>query len=254
MYVKLFSSLYQGTLRGRSDEILVFTNLLAHADSYGVVDKHWKAISEETGISRERVEAAILNLEAIDPDSRSPEAEGRRIIRMDEHRAWGWKIVNYGKYRAIRNEDDRREQNRLAQERFRNRHSNISKPRKPPSSQAEAEEEEEKKKARKRAVFDPLTMTLPTNLASNAWKDWVEYRVAKRKPMGLKSAAELLTFLSAQPDPNEVIKASIRNDWQGLFELKTNGAGNGKHRGHSESLAGRAEEAERRAEAVFGKL
>ena len=32
MYVKLFSSLYQGTLRGRSDEILVFTNLLAYAD------------------------------------------------------------------------------------------------------------------------------------------------------------------------------------------------------------------------------
>lgn len=138
MYAKLFASLYQGTLRGCSDEILVFTNLLAHADATGIVDKHWRAISEETGLSRERVESAINNLEAPDLESRSPEMEGRRIVRIDEHRAWGWKIVNYGKYRAIRNEEDRREQNRLAQEKWRNKQN---KPRKPESAQAEGEEE-----------------------------------------------------------------------------------------------------------------
>lgn len=126
-------------MRGCSDEILVFTNLLAHAGPTGVVDKHWRAISEETGLPRERVEAAILNLEAPDPESRSPENEGRRITRIDEHRAWGWKVVNYAKYRAIRNEEDRREQNRLAQERWRNKQN---KPRKPESAQAEADVEE----------------------------------------------------------------------------------------------------------------
>ncbi len=141
MYAKLFASLYQGTLRGCADEILVFTNLLAHADSFGMVDKHWRAIAEETGISRERVEKAIANLEASDPDSRSPEEEGRRIVKMDEHRVWGWRIVNYGKYRSIRSEDDRREQNRKAQERWRERKQN--KPRKPRSAQAEAEAEAE---------------------------------------------------------------------------------------------------------------
>lgn len=138
MYAKLFASLYQGTLRGCSDEILVFTNLLAHADSTGVVDKHWRAISEEVGISRERVEAAITNLEAPDAESRSPEEGGRRIVKMDEHRVWGWRIVNYGKYRSIRSEEDRRAQNRAAQERWRNKQN---KPRKPPSAQAEAEAE-----------------------------------------------------------------------------------------------------------------
>ena len=137
MYCKLFASLYQGTLRGCSDEILVFTNLLAHADQHGIVDKHWRAIAEETGLSRERVEAAILKLEEPDPESRSPEQDGRRIVRIDEHRAWGWQVVNYGKYRAIRNEDDRREQNRLAQQRFREKNKQS----KPPSSQAEAEAE-----------------------------------------------------------------------------------------------------------------
>src|SRR3990167_1747897 len=97
MYVKLFSSLYQGTLRGKPDEILVFTNLLAHADQHGVVDKHWKAIREETGLSKARVEKAIKALESTDTESRSPEMEGRRLLRLDENRAWGWQIVNYAK-------------------------------------------------------------------------------------------------------------------------------------------------------------
>lgn len=130
MYVKLFTSLYQGTLRGRTNEILVFTNLLAHADQHGMVDMHWQAIADETGLSREAVEAAILNLESPDAESRSPECNGCRIVRVDDHKAWGWQVVNYVKYRSIRNEDDRREQNRLAQKRYRD-----SKQSKPPSAE-----------------------------------------------------------------------------------------------------------------------
>jgi len=149
MYCKLFASLYQGTLRGRAHPILVFTNLLAHADSTGIVDKHFRAIAEEVGITMDEVNQAILALEAPDPESRSPEMEGARIVKLDDHRAWGWQIVNYGKYRAIKNEDDRREQNRLAQERWRAKHrkqgakvSSVSTD-KPPSAQAEAEAEAE---------------------------------------------------------------------------------------------------------------
>lgn len=149
MYVKLFASLYQGTLRGKPDEILVFTNMLAHADLNGIVDMHWQAIADETGLPRDRVEAAILTLEMPDPESRSPEMDGSRIVKMDGHRAWGWAIVNYVKYRAIRSEDDRREQNRIAQEKWRCKHySNQSKQSKPPSAHTEAEADTEATKER----------------------------------------------------------------------------------------------------------
>lgn len=121
MYVKLFTSLYQGTLRGKSDDILVFTNLLAHCDRNGIVDKHWNAIAQEVGISEKRVKEAIKRLEDKDVDSRTQDNEGRRIIRLDGHRAWGWQVTNYAKYRAMRNEEDRREQNRESQARFRNK-------------------------------------------------------------------------------------------------------------------------------------
>lgn len=143
MYCKLFASLYQGTLRGKSHEILVFTNLLAHCDALGQVDKHFRAIAEETGLTIDEVKAAIDVLEAPDPESRSPDMDGARIIRVDAHRAWGWLVVNYEKYRSIRNEDDRREQNRLAQERWRAKNKpkrNQSKQNKPRSAQEEEEE------------------------------------------------------------------------------------------------------------------
>ncbi len=142
MYCKLFASLYQGTLRGRSNEILVFTNLLAHAGRDGTVDKHFRAIAEETGLSMEEVKEAIEVLESPDPESRSPEENGARIVRMDEHRVWGWKIVNYGKYRAIRSEEDRAEQNRLAQQRWRD-HNKQSKPASATSKQDKPKEREE---------------------------------------------------------------------------------------------------------------
>lgn len=151
MYCKLFTSLYQGTLRGKSDEILVFTNLLAHADRFGVSDIHPKSIAEEVGLPLKRVQTALSYLEDIDPESRSPENEGRRIVRMDEHRAWGWTITNYIKYREIKNEDDRREQNRLAQQKWRDKKKgksatvSESNHNNPESAYAEVEVEEKSK-------------------------------------------------------------------------------------------------------------
>lgn len=126
MYVKLFTSIYQGTLRGKPHCLLVFTNLLAHADQHGIVDVHPNAIADEVGLSPDDVRAAIIELESPDIESRSPESDGKRIVRLDGHRAWGWQIVNYVKYRSIKNEDDRREQNRLAQERWRNKNKQPS--------------------------------------------------------------------------------------------------------------------------------
>lgn len=122
MYAKLFSSIYQGTLRGNTHGLVVFTNMLAHADKEGWVDIHPRSIAEEVGLTVEQVNASINELESPDLESRSPEEDGRRIVRIDEHRVWGWRIVNYKKYSLIKNEEDRREQNRLAQERWRNKH------------------------------------------------------------------------------------------------------------------------------------
>lgn len=115
MYAKIFKSMFDGTLRGKSDPLLVFVNLLANADKEGFVDRHFRAISDETGIPIERVEAAVTALESPDGESRTQELEGRRLERIDEHRNWGWRIVNYLKYRKMQDEESRRESQRERQ-------------------------------------------------------------------------------------------------------------------------------------------
>jgi hypothetical protein len=210
MYAKLFSSIYQGTLRGDTHGLVVFTNLLAHADQHGWADIHPKAIAEETGLTLAEVEAAIRNLESPDPESRSPEEEGRRLIRLDEHRAWGWRIVNYGKYRAIRNEEDRREQNRLAQERWRNRH-NQSKPRKPESAHTEAEADTDTKEVKKKNT----SPTAPSDVSQNVWADFQAMRKAKKAPLTPTAIAGLRREADKACVPlEEALQICCERGWQ----------------------------------------
>lgn len=185
MYAKLFTSIYQGTLRGNAHGLLVFTNLLAHCDKHGEVDIHPRAIAEEVGLTVDQVRVAVRMLEQPDSESRSPDLEGRRIVRLDEHRDWGWRVVNFLKYRAIRDEDDRREQNRLAQERWRNKNKpasaagEIDKPIQKQDTEAEAKTRKTRKTARKRAA--PLAR--PQEVAEQVWADWLQLRAAKRAPV-----------------------------------------------------------------------
>ncbi len=205
MYAKLFTSIYQGTLRGNSNGILVFTNMLAHCDKHGICDIHPRAIAEEVGLSQEAVRAAILELEAPDEESRSPEEEGRRIVRVDEHRAWGWRVVNYLKYRAIRDEDTRREQNRAAQEAWRSRKqskptSATVSPDQPIQRQRQEGEEEKKKNPPLAGASDPplkpasgvkaasgvkpvSVPAKPDGVEQQVWDDWLALRRAKKAPV-----------------------------------------------------------------------
>lgn len=178
MYAKIFKSLYQGTLRGNSHGILVFTNLLAHADARGEVDLHPRAIAEEVGLSVDQVRAALIELESPDEESRSFEHEGRRLIRLDTHRSWGWLIVNYAKYRAIRSEDDRKEQNRRAQEKFRMKKVSQGKPRSAQEEEeAEAEAEAEEKitnSKRRRKTSISIDLKLTDEMDAYAKSRWAE--------------------------------------------------------------------------------
>lgn len=84
-------------------------DLLVLADSDGVVDMTQEAIARRTNVPPEVVNEAIAELCGPDPRSHSPGEDGRRLLPLDERRAWGWQIVNYHHYRAIRDEEARRE-------------------------------------------------------------------------------------------------------------------------------------------------
>lgn len=79
------------------------------------------AISGRTGIPLEIVEQGIAILEQPDPHSRTPDEEGRRIVRVDEHRPWGWVLVNHGKYKDLKDAGEVRAQVRERVRRHRER-------------------------------------------------------------------------------------------------------------------------------------
>lgn len=111
MYGKVFSSMYDGTLatRGPWQALVTFQQFIVLADMKGIVDMTADAIARRTTIPLDIIKIGITALEQSDSESRSPDLDGRRLARLSDTREWGWQIVNYAKYRAIRSAEERRE-------------------------------------------------------------------------------------------------------------------------------------------------
>ncbi len=115
MYGKIFESIYNGTLADNWQALITFQQMIVLCDVDGTIDMTPAAISRRTGIPIEHIEDGIKVLESPDPCSRTKGEEGRRITRIDEHREWGWYIVNHQKYKTLQTQIAR-EQNRLKTE------------------------------------------------------------------------------------------------------------------------------------------
>ena len=114
MYGKLFAQMYDGTLatKGPWEALVTFQQLIILADKEGTVDMTPEAMSRRTTIPLEVIKVGLDALLQPDPESRTPDEGGRRIVPLDPGRPWGWRIVNYAKYRAIRSAEDRRDYHR----------------------------------------------------------------------------------------------------------------------------------------------
>lgn len=189
MYAKIFSQIYDGTLctNGPWEALVTFQQLLILADQEGGVDMTIPAIARRTTIPREIIERGIEALMLPDPESRTPTAEGRRIVPLSEGRTWGWRIVNYNKYRQIKREQDRRDYHR---EYYHKRKSEASTSTQQgstsqPIAEAEAEAEaeayssKEEKQSRKRSA----SPAAPSDVDPQVWSDWLALRKAKKAPV-----------------------------------------------------------------------
>ncbi len=109
MYAKIFTQIYDSSIVENPEVRFTFMDLLVLADLNGVVDMTHEAISRRTNRPIEIIRSTILELEGPDKRSRTPDAEGRRIARLDDHRDWGWMILNYDRFRSIASEEQKRE-------------------------------------------------------------------------------------------------------------------------------------------------
>ncbi len=166
MYGKIFTSMFDGSLYGNWKAIVTFQQMIVLCGPDGVLDMTPQALAARTSIPLDVIQEGLAVLEAPDQYSRSPEQEGRRIERIDSHRPWGWRIVNYAKYRKMVSAQEKREADRIriAEKRRLARQTTTQSDSFDMSqvSQSVAEvaqeevEGEVKKHARKRAMTDPL--------------------------------------------------------------------------------------------------
>jgi hypothetical protein len=145
--------MFDGTLvtRGPWEALVTFQQMLVLCDAEGFIDMTPEVISRRTTIPLEIIKKGIAALEQPDPDSRLSAEEGRRIIRIADHRNWGWQIVNHAYYRNLQSNEERREYMRSYQ---RNRRAKLT------------DEEREREYDRKRVNKRKPVSTVSTSVSS----------------------------------------------------------------------------------------
>jgi hypothetical protein len=90
------SLLSSSVLAEGPDVVAVWALLIASADRNGTSELTVPFVASVLRIEDERVEEAFRVLSSPDPKSRNKEAEGRRIVPLNDG---GWLLVSHGKYR-----------------------------------------------------------------------------------------------------------------------------------------------------------
>jgi hypothetical protein len=115
-FAKLFSSITESSIWDEPMATrVVWITLLAMSDRHGRVCSSVPGLAHRARVTLDECKTALQTLLAPDPYSRTPDHEGKRILEIDD----GWLLVNHSKYRDMRDDAVRREQNRVAQERHR---------------------------------------------------------------------------------------------------------------------------------------
>jgi len=125
MYGKIYDTIYEGTLYGHWEAIVTMQQLIVLSSPDGVVDMTPQALSARTSIPLKIIEKGLKELLAPDPNSRTPGEDGRRIVLLEDHRPWGWRLVNHAKYMQIRSMEDKREADRIRIAEKRRKNSNV---------------------------------------------------------------------------------------------------------------------------------
>ena len=115
-FVKLFSSITDSTIWAEPDRTrLVWITLLAMADAQGCIWASIPGLANRARVPVEDCRTALDTFLTPDRDSRTPDNEGRRIEIIDG----GWRLLNYTRFREMKNEEARKASKREYMRRWR---------------------------------------------------------------------------------------------------------------------------------------
>jgi hypothetical protein len=208
-FTKLFGSITASTVwLEPSDTRVVWITMLAMADRRGRVFASVPGLAKEAVVAVESCREALAKFMAPDPDSRTKVADGRRIEEIEG----GWRLINYSKYRAIRDEEERRAYKAEKQREYRTV-DNVDKSGQcgPPlttvdagAHNAEAEADTEKKQNPSRAKRERPTKTAVADARHTEFKEairmyWESKNPGVEMPWGPMEGKQLGMWLREAP-------------------------------------------------------
>jgi hypothetical protein len=119
MYGKTFASMYRGSMYGAGINVFAVWGYIVANAYKSHIEINPTEIANVLGGEITDVEEALDFLQRPDPKSRYKEHEGRRLVKEGEYQYF---VPSWEKYNRIRTEEDRREYNRVAQQRWRANH------------------------------------------------------------------------------------------------------------------------------------
>ncbi len=171
-------------------------------------------VAHRARITDEEAEQAIRILESPDTNSADEDNDGRRVEKVPG----GWMILNASKYRDLVNREMQRSATR---ERVARHRAKL----KGNASVTPGNEVKQNGNALP-SVYDYLSV-LKSERVRERFKEWIPIRKAMgKKPKSWdKMFSEQVMWLKqfSEADQIEVISASIRGNWQGLFPPNRNG-------------------------------
>jgi hypothetical protein len=108
--------MYEGSMIGAGMNVFAVWNYIITKGRAGAIEINPKLLAFTLGGREEDVVAALEFLQKPDPQSRSKEEGGRRIIKDGQFQ---YRIVNWEHYQRIKNAEDKREYNRVKQAEYR---------------------------------------------------------------------------------------------------------------------------------------
>jgi len=209
MYGKLFERMYTGSMMGSGAMMFaVWPYIIAHMKpnrDRTVFTVELNAALMAVLIGEDEAEIADIIKQCCEPDlkSRTPDKEGRKLIKLSEYL---YEVVNGNVYDQIRRAEDLKEGNRRRQAKF------------------------YQKKTSENGAPEPATpppekpATFPTNIDtesfSEAWNKWLGHLKQKRKP-ATAHAQELQLKKLANMGEKRAIQTlyhCIEKGWQGIYE------------------------------------
>jgi len=191
----------------------VWAYSIAHAKPPGEVEVNPRVVAALIGCTPQEVDEVLKAFCQADDLSRNQDHDGRRLLPLGP---FTYEVTGWEKYQQIRNEEARREQNRQAQQRLRQKRRDAdsqqpSAPRQRRSAESAHVDVDVDTSKRGRSV------QRPENVSKAVWQDWLAHRRKKRATV---TATVLRTFEreaeKAGLKLEDAIATSIAQGWAGF--------------------------------------